>query len=288
VKNRARRSQKHAASAPRVALAPVDRARKPTPRASGAVTVGHESASPARSGDVTTSPRGAPGGSSSLTASRESARQTGGLRERKKAALKLRIAQVALDLVRERGYDAATVDEIVARVEVSQPTFYKYFTSKDAILREYAVAGFGALLQDELARTGSIVLRMRRYLKAVARQMERDQKLWYAIAVSNAYNPVREPHLLASSEAGTRVLEAAIEEGQRTGEFTRAYSARRLASLLEGVMMRVCIEWGAGFPDQRPLSGNVDEGFDLFLRAAMPHPGDASRHPTPTKTRTVR
>lgn len=223
-----------------------------------------------------------------VTTGQASAAAKGGLRERKKAALKLRIAQAALDLVRERGYEGATIDEIVARVEVSQPTFYKYFTSKDAILREYAVAGFGALLQEELLRSGTIVVRMRRYLKAVARQMERDQELWYAIAVSNAYNPVREPHLLTSSEAGTRVLEAAIEEGQRTGELTRAYSAGRLASLLEGIMMRVCIEWGAGFPDKRPLAGSVDEGFDLFLRAAMPHPGDALRHPPRTKSRASR
>jgi AcrR family transcriptional regulator len=197
-----------------------------------------------------------------------------GLRERKKAATRRRIADAALALIRERGYEGATIDEIVARVDVSQPTFYKYYPSKDAILREHALVGFGALLAGVLGRPGTVVERMCHYFVAVARQMEADKELWYAIAVSNAYNPVRDPQLLASSNAGTRVLEGAIEEGQRRGEFTEAYTARRLASLLEGVMLRICVEWGAGFPDRRPLGSTMSEGFELFLRAARPANGD--------------
>jgi AcrR family transcriptional regulator len=205
-----------------------------------------------------------------------------GLRERKKAATRRRIADAALDLIRERGYEGATIDEIVARVDVSQPTFYKYYPSKDAILREHALVGFGALLAGVLARPGTVVERMRHYFGGVARQMEADKELWYVIAVSNAYNPVRDPQLLASSDAGTRVLEGAIEEGQRRGEFTEAYTARRLASLLEGVMLRICIEWGAGFPDRRPLQSTMSEGFELFLRAARPQNGDARRSNGPS------
>lgn len=191
--------------------------------------------------------------------------------------MRQRIAEVTLELIRERGFDGATIDEIVARVDVSQPTFYKYYPSKDAILLEHALVGFGALLLEELLRPGTMVDRIRRCVAAVARQMEADRDLWYAIAVSNVYNPVRDPHLLTSSEAGTRVLEAAIEEGQRQGEFTSAYSARRLASFLEGVMLRICIEWGAGFPDQRPLASSMAEGFELFLRAALPEDGDGRK-----------
>ena len=64
------------------------------------------------------------------------------------------------------------------------------------------------------------------------------------------------------------------EEGQRHRELTGAYSARRLASFLEGVMLRICVEWGAGFPDRRPLASTMAEGYELFLRAARPQDGD--------------
>jgi AcrR family transcriptional regulator len=152
-----------------------------------------------------------------------------GLRERKKGALKRRLAEVAIALIRERGYERATIDEIARRADVSQPTFYKYYPGKDAILREHALSGFRSLLMTEVVRQGTIVERIRHFLAAIAKQMTADRDLWYAIAVSNAYNPIRDPELLKSSEAGTRVLEAAIEEGQRLGEFTSAYSSRRLA-----------------------------------------------------------
>jgi AcrR family transcriptional regulator len=207
-----------------------------------------------------------------------------GLRERKKADLKRRIAESTLALVRERGYEATTVDEIARRADVSQPTFYKYYASKDAVLREHALSGFRPLIADELARAGTVADRMRRYLRAIAQRISSDREVWYAIAVSNAYNPVRDPEVLRSSDASTRVVEAVIAEGQLRGEFTRAYSAQRLASLLEGVIFRVCLEWSARFPVEHSLQQAIDEGFDLFIRAAEHRPGDKARpRPSPGK-----
>ena len=197
-----------------------------------------------------------------------------GLRERKKAELKRRIEQVTLDLIRRRGYERTTIEEIVRRVDISQPTFYKYYPSKDAILREHTLSGLARLLQHEHNATGTSVTRMRRFFQGMASQMTAERHLWYAIAVSNAYNPIRDPELLRANQAGTRVIEAVIAAGQRQGEFTRAYSARRLSSLLEGIMFRVCLEWGADFPRAHALPAALDEGFDLFLRAARPRAGD--------------
>jgi hypothetical protein len=108
----------------------------------------------------------------------------------------------------------------------------------------------------------------------MAERMSADRDLWYAIAVSNVYNPIRDPDLLTASDATTRAVEAVVEEGQKSGEFTSAYSAPRLASMLEGIMFRICLEWGARFPGDHSLVQAVNEGFDLFLRAATPLPSD--------------
>lgn len=215
--------------------------------------------------------------SPSATSAPPSAAPPTSLRERKKADVRRRIAEAAIALVRERGYDATTIDEIVRRAEVSQPTFYAYYASKDAILREHALSGFRSLIVEELERKGTIATRMRHYLRRIAERIAADRKVWYAIAVSNAYNPVRDPDLLRASDASTRVVEAIVAEGQRRGEFTVAYSAERLASLLEGIIFRVCLEWGARFPGEHSLEQAVDEGFDLFLRAAEPRPGETKR-----------
>lgn len=55
-----------------------------------------------------------------------------GLRERKKKRTRDALLHTALELFTTQGYDRTTVDEIVDAVEVSQRTFFRYFTNKEA------------------------------------------------------------------------------------------------------------------------------------------------------------
>src|SRR5580704_10326298 len=57
-----------------------------------------------------------------------------GLRERKKARLRQQIVETALHLFRQRGYEKTRIDDIVQTLEISQPTFFRYFPSKEAVL----------------------------------------------------------------------------------------------------------------------------------------------------------
>lgn len=75
-----------------------------------------------------------------------------GLRDRKRAQTRARIEAAAVELVLRDGLEAATVDAISERAEVSPRTFFNYFESKDA-----AILGIGpeerdaSVLDEQLA-----------------------------------------------------------------------------------------------------------------------------------------
>ena len=58
-----------------------------------------------------------------------------GLRERKKAKARTLIQRQALRLFREHGYEATTIRQIAEAAEISESTFFRYFPSKEDLVR---------------------------------------------------------------------------------------------------------------------------------------------------------
>lgn len=201
------------------------------------------------------------------------ASQNLGLRERKKAQTRQRIIDVTLELIDERGYEKTTVDEIVRRVEISAPTFYSYFDSKDYVLR--AVAGreleaWAALVENELLRKRSTRQRLMYVYQEMAAALEAEPELWRALLRSNAIDPWGQPEQREADLRGKRMLERILAEGQKRGDVSKRFAAKSLAERLDTSQFLTCCAWAAEYPDPFSLEDALKEGIDFFLYGAQP------------------
>jgi len=196
-----------------------------------------------------------------------------GLRERKKARLRQQIIDTSIRLFRKRGYENTRVDDIVQSLEISQPTFFRYFPSKDAVLREVGRRGFSCIqehLETELTSDASVTERLRRMYQGMAREVESDRPLWRAVVLSGAMDPVRSPQMRRQREIAVSLLRDVLEEGQKRGEVTRAFPVAHLAEFIEALYTTVVRRWAVDLAGPYSLSERVRSAVEFFLRGIQP------------------
>ena len=201
------------------------------------------------------------------------ARETLGLRERKKARLRQQIIDTSIRLFRKRGYENTRIEDIVQILEISQPTFFRYFPSKDAVLREVGRRGFSCIkehLESELSSDATTVQRLRRMYEGMAREVESDRPLWRAVVLSGAMDPVRSPEMRRPEEVAVSLLRGILAEGQKRGEVTRAFPVAHLAEFMEGLYTTVVRRWAVDLSGPHNLSERVHSAVEFFLKGAQP------------------
>ena len=196
-----------------------------------------------------------------------------GLRERKKARLRQQIVETALRLFRKKGYENTRIDDIVNILEISQPTFFRYFPSKDAVLRDVGKRGFACIvehLKSELSSEADTAGRLRRLYRALAREVEADRRLWQAVVLSGAMDPVRSPEMREPEGIAVGLLREILAQGQRRGEITRVFPVLHLSEFMEGLYQTVVRQWAVDLTGPHKLGERVESAVEFFLRGVQP------------------
>ncbi len=192
-----------------------------------------------------------------------------GLRQRKKARLKQQIIETSIKLFRKQGYEETRIDDIVHALEISQPTFFRYFPTKDAVLREVGGRGYACIcdrLRSELSSKAGTEERLRRLYVSMAKEVEADRRLWQAVVLSGAMDPVRSAELRGHEEAAASLLREILTQGQRRGEVTRAFPVVHLAEFMEGLYNTVVRQWAVDLTGPHKLTDRVRSAVEFFLR----------------------
>lgn len=208
-----------------------------------------------------------------------------GLRERKQEKQRQLIIENAVALFREAGFEQIRVREIAARCEISEATFFNYFTSKEAVLSEWAHAGIDAAFREAAARPEDASLRrpMRALVGRIAADVEADEALmreaWRRARVVPASAGLRGR---PSVEAGGEQL---VHRAQARGELRNDLPAEQLAALLRATLVDTLATWLCAPPPTppEPLQARLGRAIDLVLDGARKRnervrPGAAQSH----------
>ncbi|MFI8090307.1 TetR/AcrR family transcriptional regulator [Streptomyces sp. NPDC086080] len=151
--------------------------------------------------------------------------QPSGRRERKKAATRQKIADTALRLFLERGYDVVGIRDVAAEADVAVTTVFAHFASKEALVFERD-ADFEQRLAGAVtdrAPGEPLVPALRREIHALVRHCLADDAapVWHMIDTSPALREYEGSMRLRHAEALATAL--AAEPGPpRTGTVRRA------------------------------------------------------------------
>ncbi|TVT46876.1 TetR family transcriptional regulator [Amycolatopsis rhizosphaerae] len=128
-----------------------------------------------------------------------------GRRERKKAATRQKIADTALQLFLERGYDAVGIREVAAEADVAVTTLFSHFASKEALVFEQDENFEQRLTQAVTGRAPHepLIPALRRETRALVRHCSRDgaAPIWRMIDESPALRQYEESMKLRHAQS---------------------------------------------------------------------------------------
>lgn len=186
-----------------------------------------------------------------------------GLRERKKAETRRVIQEHALRLFLAKGYDNTTVEEIAAAAGVSHMTFFRYFSTKHAVVEndEYDDV-IAAMIRARPAGEAPLTAIRRALVTALRAMPAAEQETVLVRARLILGVPALRARQIESQRTTRELFATAISDrGDTLTEFDR----RVLAATALSVLSVAIDEWAAHDGD-RPLADLVDCAFETLSR----------------------
>lgn len=143
-----------------------------------------------------------------------------GRRERKKAATRQKIADTALRLFLERGYDAVGIRDVASEADVAVTTLFSHFASKEALVFEQDEDFEQRLTRAVTDRASHepLIPALRLEIQALVRHCTADSAapIWHMVTASPALREYEESMRLRHAESLATAIAADPELPQST------------------------------------------------------------------------
>ncbi|MEV0402518.1 helix-turn-helix domain-containing protein [Actinoallomurus sp. NPDC050550] len=190
-----------------------------------------------------------------------------GRRERKKAATRQKIADAALRLFLERGYDAVGIRDVAAEADVAVTTLFSHFASKEALVFEQDEDFEQRLTQAVTGRAPHepLIPALRREIQALVRHCTADgaDPIWHMIDGSPALREYEESMRLRHAESLATAIAADLDLSRATTACRAiarfvidAFSLARVAAdpeaAVDEIFRMIEAAWEVTFPPAGP------------------------------------
>ncbi|MEV0702030.1 TetR family transcriptional regulator [Saccharopolyspora sp. NPDC050389] len=214
-----------------------------------------------------------------------------GLRERKKQRTRAAIADAAIAMFLESGFDEVSCADVAARAEVSKPTLFKYFPAKEDLVMHHIADHEGeaaAVVRDRAAGEDPLAALRRHHLAAldahdpVTGLNDSPETRGLHRLIENT--PSLSARLLGFAERRAEALEGAlVEAGAPAGIVARIAAHQVVTTIRVLAEENVRQISGGRTPDELyPEAVSAAEcAFDMLRTGVNDICGSPERHPAP-------
>ncbi len=195
------------------------------------------------------------------------------LRERKKERLRRAILEAAERLFGEQGFQGTRISDIDAAADIGEATLYRYFPSKEELLRclhrdlarrlggrAPSAARDVSLEEHMCALTASFFERYVEYAR---------QNPWMA-ELARAMTRQPEQRGSCAGEELEQPLASLIREGRTRGEIDDSLDPKLLAALLRAMISSCFVHWKEGIPQHEAMKSHCATAIQVFFRGVRP------------------
>jgi len=168
-----------------------------------------------------------------------------------------RILLSALELFAAKGYDATSVREICEAAEITKPTLYHFYGSKEGVYRalvDGALDDFRGQIVHALQAPGTAVTRLQRVARVYfeSARARRDLVRFIFALVHNPPSSAPPTDFSRFYDEVVRRIAAEVEAGVTRGEFTAGRTDLRMLVLMGALAEALCGFLIVGRPELSP------------------------------------
>ena len=165
-------------------------------------------------------------------------------RERKKAEQRQRIYETALRLIKAKGFDEVTVEQITEAADVGKGTFFNYFPSKMDVLRSY-IEEFNshALTVGESFKGKSSRRLLQRFFRHLIRQCQEGGPLVKVVVQQELLHAELRSVEEQSEDRMFALYMRFLQVGVDSGELREGLNLRLAAQVISQIWLGTVFEW---------------------------------------------